>query len=427
MQNILVLLMTIVITGCIGFMYMYFYNLITNNTIFNDVPDVDIVFIEDDKVVYQTKNFSNVQVKEMLMNISIKKNEFFYKNTRYNLKEESFITQDNHKYRIIKLIPDNNPKGYDKSFFWFVIFVFLITFIIANAIVQKQNMKEIINPIINFKKETEKLRMGELDTAITDDGYGEVRELGKAIEQLRIKLKDSIYYQQKFDEDRKFLISSISHDLKTPVTAIRGYIDGVLEGIADTDEKKKEYLKKAVEKTKVINTIIEDLLLYSKLDLNQIPFDIQRVDIVKYMDYCVQDNLIQFEREGKRILVESELSGTKYVMIDGERFKRVVQNIVDNAKKTIDNKTGKLIIKIRETNSAIILEFKDNGQGIRQEDLPHIFERFYRSDLARKAEGSSGLGLAIAKQIVEGMGGRIWAVSKPGQGASIIISLKKSQ
>ena len=286
-------------------------------------------------------------------------------------------------------------------------------------------MRNIIIPITDLTKEMEKLRIGELETAITDKGYGEIRELGTAIEQLRLQLKNSIYYQQRVDDNRNFLISSISHDLKTPVTSIRGYIDGVLDGVADTDEKKQYYLSKATEKTNMINTMIEDLLLYSKLDLNQMKFEKDKVNIVEYMESCIEDSSEDFLRENKKIYFENKLLTTSFVMIDVEKFKRVIQNIMDNAKKSIETQIGQLKIMLRETNSSVIIEFKDNGKGISKQDLPHVFERFYRADTAREVKGSSGLGLAIAKQIIEGLGGRIWAISESGQGASIIISLKK--
>ena len=270
-----------------------------------------------------------------------------------------------------------------------------------------------------------KLREGDLDTAITDQGYGEVRELGRAVEQLRLQLKNSIYYQEKVDDNRKFLISSISHDLKTPVTSIRGYIDGVLDGVADTDEKKEDYLLKAVEKTKMIDIMIEDLLLYSKLDLNQMPFEKGKIDIGEYMSNYIEDNLADFEGENKSIIFENELEDVHHLLIDNEKFRRVMQNITDNAKRNIEEYTGQLKVLLRETNSSVIIEFKDNGKGIDKDDLPYVFDRFYRADTAREIKGSSGLGLAIAKQIVEGLGGRIWAISEVGEGASIIISLKK--
>lgn len=171
--------------------------------------------------------------------------------------------------------------------------------------------------------------------------------------------------------------------------------------------------------------MIEDLLLYSKLDLNQIPFKKEKVDITKHIESCVDDNLAEFERENKKIIFENQLPDLPFVIIDSAKFERVFQNIMDNAKKNIEKQFGQLTITLRETNASVIIDFKDNGKGISKEDLPYVFERFYRADSARTVEGSSGLGLAIAKQIVEGLGGRIWAVSEVDKGTSIIISLKK--
>mgnify|MGYP000932877337 CR=1 FL=1 len=424
-QSILILIGTIVIISCFGLAYTYFYNLLNESHITGGLGQTAIVVMESDEIVYNSEDFTMLQIKEMLMNLSIENNYYEYENRKYSINEENFPMQDGGNYRIITLNQIISIDNYYRSFITFVFMTFLIVFIIASVIVQKQNMKNIIMPIIDLTKETEKLRIGELETAITDKGYGEVRDLGSAIEQLRLQLKNSIYYQQKVDENRKFLISSISHDLKTPVTSIIGYIDGVLDGVADTDEKKQYYLSKAIEKTKMINTMIEDLLLYSKLDLNQMTFEKENVNIVKYIESCIEDSSEDFIRENKRIIFENKLTTSYFVIIDIAKFKRVVQNILDNAKRNIQTQTGQLKIILRETNTSVIIEFKDNGKGINAIDLPHVFDRFYRADTAREVMGSSGLGLAISKQIVEGLNGRIWAVSENGQGASVIISLKK--
>jgi signal transduction histidine kinase len=425
-QSILTLIITIIITGCVGFVYDYFYNLLNKSSVHGGLGKTATVVIENDNIIYNDEEFSSLQIKEMMMNISVESNYYEHDNTKFILDTETFTTVSGDEFMIITLNAVIDASDYYRSLMLLVFIIFLIVFIVTNIVVQKQNMINIINPIINLTKETERLRTGELETAIIEQGYGEVRELGSAVEQLRLQLKNSIYYQQKFDENRKFLISSISHDLKTPVTSIRGYLDGVLDGVADTDEKKKYYLSKAVDKTKLINNMIEDLLLYSKLDLNQMPFEKDRINIVKYMESCIEDNSAEFERENKGIILDNKLSDGYLVNIDREKFKRVIQNIVDNAKRNIKKEFGKLTIILRETNSSVIMEFKDNGKGISKDDLPYVFDKFYRADTARAVEGSSGLGLAIAKQIVEGLGGRIWAISKIDEGTSIIISLKKA-
>lgn len=424
-QSILILITTLLITGCVGFMYSYFYNLFHQSPAASGIGETAIVVIENDHIIYKNEDFSSIQVKEILMNISVNNNYYDHGNSKYCIHAEDFTTSNGDKYKVITLNSIINAGNYYRNLILLVFITFLIVFVAANTIVQKQNRKNIINPIINLTKETEKLRNGNLETAISDQGAGEIRDLGRAVEQLRLQLKNSIYYQEKVDENRKFLISSISHDLKTPVTSIRGYIDGVLDGVADTDEKKQYYLSKAVEKTKMLNIMIEDLLLYSKLDLNQMPFEKGKVDIQKYIESSIEDSSAEFKRDDKKIILENELVDTYLVTIDNEKFKRVIQNIMDNAKRNIEKETGQLKVMLRETNSSVIIEFKDNGKGIRKEDLPYVFDRFYRADTAREVKGSSGLGLAIAKQIVEGLGGRIWAISEIGEGASIIISLKK--
>ncbi len=424
-QNLIVLLITISISACAGFGYFHILNL------FNKVPDIngavetDIVVIKNDNIIYQSHNFTSYEVKEMLMNLNMKNPIYVYDKSKYKIKLEEFITAANNKYRIIKLTPTLNLNNYYLYLLIFVVLLFSITFILASIVVQKQNNSNIINPINDLKKQTNNIRKGELDTAVSSGGYTEIKELGNAIEQLRLNLKNSIYYREKIDDNRKFLISSISHDLKTPVTSIRGYIEGVLEGVANTEEKRCEYLKKAVTKTNLINTMIEDLLLYSKLDLKQMHFEMENTDISKYIENLVQDNSDSFNKENKKIIFSNKLIKDTFIQIDSDKLKRVIQNIIDNAQKNIKPGNGELNVKLRQTGSSVIIEFEDNGKGIKKEDLPFIFDRFYRADEARTVEGSSGLGLAIAKQIVEGLGGRIWALSKDGDGASIIISLRK--
>ncbi len=426
-QSIMILISTILITSCLGFIYTYFYNLLNESSVTQGLGETAVIVMERGNIVYNREDFTMFEIKEIMMNLSVENNYYEHEGNRYRINSEKFTMEDGSEYEILSLNQIVNIGDYYRSLIIFVFIIFLIVFVISSLIVQRQNMKNIIIPIVDLTREMEDLRIGELETAITDKGYGEVRELGAAIEQLRLQLKNSIYYEKKVDENRRFLISSISHDLKTPVTSIRGYIDGVLDGVANTDEKRQYYLSKAIEKTKMINTMIDDLLLYSKLDLNQMRFKKDQVNIEEYIENCISDNLEDFFLEDKRIVFENNLSNISFVVIDAEKFNRVVQNIMDNGKRNIMTKTGILKIILRETNSSIIIEFKDNGHGISKEDLPHVFERFYRADVAREIKGSSGLGLAISKQIVEGLGGRIWAISEEGQGASIIISLKKTK
>jgi len=210
------------------------------------------------------------------------------------------------------------------------------------------------------------------------------------------------------------------------VTSVRGYIEGVLDEVADTPEKIDKYLKTALKKTDQINFMIDDLLLYSKLDLKQLPFKCTKIDIAEYIGQLAKDSETEFSNDNKKIIFISETKSGVLAFIDSERSKRAFQNITDNAKKHIESGNGVLKITLREVSASVIIDFSDNGKGISENDLPYIFDRFYKANTSRTSGAGSGLGLAIAKEIVEAQNGKIWAVNnKNGVGASIKISLPK--
>lgn len=171
--------------------------------------------------------------------------------------------------------------------------------------------------------------------------------------------------------------------------------------------------------------MIDDLLLYSKLDLNQIPFNFEKVDIVEYFNYCIYESEPELKKDNIKIWLNNELKTTNFVMMDRERLKRVILNIIGNSQKYMNKEQGEIVVNLRETTSNIIIEIRDNGAGIDNNDANKIFDRFYRTDKARSGAKGSGLGLSIAKQIVEGHNGRIWAISHGNKGTSIMISLCK--
>lgn len=267
----------------------------------------------------------------------------------------------------------------------------------------------IITPISRLRDAAVKISEGDLSCGIAEEGEGEVRELCRTLEFMRIKLKESIYLQQKYDENRKFLVSSISHDLKTPVTSIKGYIEGIIDGVAKTPEKNGGIPGNGTIKGDSGERMIDDLLLYSKLDLNQIPYHFEKTNLEPYFEDCVSDHRYEYEKANIKLALISELKETVYVLIDRERLKRVIQNILDNAKKYMEKADGQVHIILRETRTSAIIEIRDNGKGIPENDLPHIFERFYRADPSRKSADGSGLGLLLPN--------KLWKVTKEKYGS----------
>ncbi len=303
--------------------------------------------------------------------------------------------------------------------------MFIISSIIVNIVTSYLFSKRIIKPVQLLERATTEISKGNLNCEISEFGDEEILKLCGGFEAMRVQLKDSIRTKVKYDEDRKILVSSISHDLKTPITSIKGYVEGILDNVANTAEKREFYLRTIYSKAENMDLMIDDLLLYSKLDLNQIPFNFEKTDIVEYFKYCIYEVQPELKKNNIEINLENSLKEVAFVKIDLERMKRVIMNIIDNSRKYMGKNQGYITIKLRETNLSIIIEIRDNGVGIDKNNVNNIFDRFFRADSARSETKGSGLGLAIAKQIVEGHKGTIWGISHENKGTSILISLAK--
>ncbi len=385
-----------------------------------------IIIIKNGNIEFSSQNLEKIDIAKSLresdkrLNNSLQIDNIYYSIDRFPL-----VFRDGTYGKVIFLVPAAVEPDIFKSFIITILLTFLICFASMSVIISYIFSKKILEPITLLKKATAEISHGDLNFKIVESGDREIKELCADFEKMRIQLKDSVRMRMKYDENRKMLLSSISHDLKTPITSIEGYVQGILDGVASTPQKLEHYLKTIYSKTGQMNSMIDDLLLYSKLDLKQIPFNYEKTDIVEYFNYCISENEPELEESNIKIKLENHLKNSKYVMIDRERFMRVVLNIIGNSKKYMDKTHGQITIFLRETNLSIIIEIRDNGCGIGQDNVNKIFNRFYREDSSRSNISGSGLGLAISKQIVEGHNGKIWAISHGTEGTSIIISLGK--
>lgn len=390
---------------------------------------VEIVALKKHDVIFSTSSISKIDIEKCLnwekKNIFGSTIELGGSNYAVDLSPVTFKTGE--KGTVILLAPVGSDVPASENFIIFAVVVFLMSFLLTNALQSYAFSRSIIKPLSRLQSAAEEISRGNLDCEVIEEGAAEIRKLCISFEEMRLKLRQSVYTQMKYDDNRKMLVSSISHDLKTPMTSIKGYVEGILDGVANTPEKTEKYLKTIYSKAVQVDSMIDDLLLYSKLDLKQIPFDFEKTDIVKYFEDCIAESEHELEKANIHISLHNHLTGYRYAMIDRSRIRRVVINIIDNARKYMKNPHGNIDIILREKASDIIIEIKDNGAGILKEDLPHIFDRFYRADAARSSISGSGLGLAIAKQIVEGHGGKIWVRSRENEGTSVMISLKKME
>lgn len=288
--------------------------------------------------------------------------------------------------------------------------------------------RSIATPLVKLKKATQNIKEGNLDFVLNVEGTDEFSELCQDFEEMRRRLKESSEEKIAIDKENRELISNISHDLKTPMTAIKGYVEGIMDGVADTPEKMDRYVRTIYNKTNEMDHLINELTFYSKIDTNRIPYTFSKLNVDDYFSDCAEEVGLELETRGIQLFYSNYVDKDVLVILDGEQIRRVIHNLVSNAIKYMDKSKGVIQIRVKDVGDFIQVEVEDNGKGIAQKDLPYIFDRFYRADVSRNSsKGGSGIGLSIVRKILEDHGGKVWATSREGIGTIMYFVLRKYQ
>lgn len=286
----------------------------------------------------------------------------------------------------------------------------------------------VITPLTQLKIATKNIKEGNLDFTVEKMGVEEIGNLCEDFEEMRKRLKQTNEEKLAFDKENRELISNISHDLKTPITAVKGYVEGIMDGVADTPEKMNRYIRTIYNKANEMDRLINELTFYSKIDTNRIPYTFNKIHVKDYFEDCIDDLSVELESSGVSLTYFDYLEEDAIVIADAEQLKRVINNIISNSLKYMNKPKGVINIRLRDVGDFIQIEIEDNGKGIAQKDLANIFDRFYRTDASRNSsKGGSGIGLSIVKKIMEDHGGQVWATSKEGTGTTMYLALRKYQ
>ncbi len=392
-----------------------------------------IVIGKNNEIIYTSELFQHVEFDGKLQKfgsfIKEKHERVLIDNKIHLIKQHDFYFEDGSFGSVYFIINMSFVANNFRSFIITLLLVIVAIIILTNGILTLAVSRSILNPLKALEEATNQIKKGNLDFEVQCHSKDEIGQLCDAFEDMRLKLKDSIEVQLQYEKNRNELMSNISHDLKTPVTAIKGYVEGIMDGVADSPEKKERYIKTIYTKASDMDRLIDELLLYSKLDIKRLPFHFEKVNMVQFLGDLMEE--LQFDLEGKGIKLQLyEDKNIPLVLADREKLKRVIGNVIDNAVKYMNKEDGRIEVHLIKSNgkkSDVLIEIKDNGQGIPQEFLPFIFDRFYRVDPSRNINtGGSGLGLAIAKRIIEEHGGSIWATSEVNKGTSIFFTLNES-
>jgi len=316
---------------------------------------------------------------------------------------------------------DINEYHNDTPFNYIVI---LVCVLMANFLFTRLFVKRIKSALNVLTDGVREIRDGNLNHRIEQTGFdAEFDAICADFNEMTARLREMVEQRQADEKNRKELIAGISHDLRTPLATIKAYIEGIKKGVATNPEMYAKYIDTIQDNAEDLEYIINQLFLFSKIDIGEFPFKFDVVDIGSELDKMVTVFADEYRAKGLEISLKENIQNV-FVSIDIVQFKTIIQNILGNSVKYGKKDGGCSEISCCKQGNAVSIIIKDNGAGVPQKMLERIFDVFYRGDASRSSPGNgSGLGLAICSKIVERLKGTIRAENATKGGFSIIITL----
>lgn len=356
---------------------------IINNSTF-DKNKISTLFVDNSTVIFNVEN-NNILIA--------------YQNN--HLKEYFGELRDERQILIIKFIIVSLIS---------LSFVLFIAFLFSRIII-----KRIMKPALLLSSGAKRVKSGNYNENIVYKNNDEFDELIDNFNDMQKHLKEETEKNKRYQESKLEMINGINHDIRTPLTAVKGYIKGIQDGIANTDEKRKQYLSIAYKRTMDIEKLLNNLFDTFNYETGEIKLDKTKTDILEFINDFIKNKEDELTYKNVKINV-NKLSTKEFIYIDKIQFSRVFENLLNNSIKY--SKTDNLVIdiKIWREKGNIKISFKDNGNGVKEENLKYLFNEFYKEDNSRtnSKENGSGLGLFIVKTIVESHNGTISVKNKKG-------------
>lgn len=364
----------------------------------------------------ETANFDSDQI--VLYNIE-----------NVTIAKEKVLINDEIRYIYATYSPRDLPfLGMDRGLFEMFIIVFVVAGVLAilglllcSQIFTKILIKKVLVPVEKLSSAAKRIDEGNFDEKIEYYNDDEFLEVCTTFNNMQEHLKEGIEKNVAYEKARTDMVAGISHDLRTPLTSVKGYIKGMKDGIANTPEKQKQYLDIAYKKACAMDVLLQKLFYFSKLETGNMPSYKQQVELSKWVASYVDNGKEDWKQKNLRVYFETD-DCEHFVHIDLEQMKRVFDNVIENSVKYADCDNLAINIKVSGQNDKVKIIIADNGKGVKEEKMPHLFEQFYRGDESRNSKkDGSGLGLYICKYIIEAHDGTIEA--KNSNGFTICIEL----
>ena len=302
------------------------------------------------------------------------------------------------------------PKGLSQIFFISAVICFAVITLIASQRIGKA----VLVPLRELKRGAVQVAEGNLDDRIAYEGKDEFEEVCQAFDDMRYKLKESGEKIARYEEQRKEMLAGISHDLRSPLTSIKGYAMGLRDGIAKTEEMKRRYCDAILTRTGDLERLTESLSLLVRLERDGSWLRLERVCLDEYIRQLLEEKQAWLGEQKVDVTYRTDAPEAE-VKLDIREMQRVFMNLFDNTVRYRTSESSNVVIDVKQGSGEVKISFADDGPGVGPKHIDHIFESFYRADESRTSpEKGSGIGLAVVKQIIEGQGGQIHASSENG-------------
>ncbi len=383
-----------------------------------------LVVKKGDSLYYVSAESQYDPVIHHLTDIADTNLEYYFKDVRRLVKKLEFTFEDGSQGSIYLVTKVNTMVS--EALVTAMLVAMILVLVVTGILLILWLRRSMFRPMNQLKDAMKKIAEGDLDTELVTKEKGEIKDLFDNFEIMRKQLKSTAEEKALVEKTNRELISNISHDLKTPITSIKGYVEGIMDGVADTPEKMNKYIRTIYNKANDMDLLINELTVYSQLDAKSIPYRFHQISVTDYFGDCIEEVGLDLEQKGIHFEYTNEVDKGVQIWADPEQLKRVINNIINNSVKYRRKEDASISIHVADLKNQVRVDMEDNGKGIPKEDLEKIFERFYRTDASRNsAQGGSGIGLSISKKIVEEHGGEIWATGEEGKGLAIHFTLRK--
>lgn len=392
----------------------------------NKENNISLSVYEGQKVVYSSSTVEYTSILNTALSkdgnhVFIMDNVAIYKESvgKYNIViEDTNFNQHNKE----------NGKVYNRIIYTLgviIFFVIIIIILLTNRFLTSFVFKRIITPLETLVYGVHQIRDGNLDYHIEYNEKDEFQEICSDFNEMAQRLLDSVKARQKDEANRKELIAGISHDLRTPLTSIKAYVEGLETGVAATPETQKRYLDTIKNKTSDLEHIVSQLFLFSKLDIGEFPLYLEKVDIGEEISNIAANLFEEYKEKGLIITIMQNVKGI-CIQADIVQLRNAVINVLENSVKYKNKEQGEMKISCEDKDKYVEIRLEDNGPGVSDEALEKLFDVFYRTDSSRSNPSKgSGLGLSITAKILEQLGGAIKAENVAEGGLAIIMTLPK--